>query len=211
MTNGCCGPVGTIGARIMSAMLRGAASQPIPRQATLGRGPLAGGMTRILAVALLGGCAPELDWREVRPSGTAVVALLPCKPQSLARSVSLAGRDLRLSMLACKAGGLTWGLASGDVGEPSHVMTVLEALRVSAVGNLQGVVTRSSGAAVRGATPNEAQGLLEVRGRRPDGTVARGQFLLFAHGTQVFEVMVIGADLPDAAMETYFGSVRVSP
>jgi hypothetical protein len=152
-----------------------------------------------------------LDWREVRPAGTAVVALLPCKPQPTTRTVPLAGQLIRLSMLACKAEGLTWALAAADVGDPTRVGAVLEALRGSAVANLQGAVTRSAPAAVPGATPHAAQAMVEVRGRKPDGAAARGQFLLFSHGTQVFEAMVIGADLPAGATDTFFGSLRVVP
>jgi len=32
------------------------------------------------AMALLAACSPTLNWREVRPEGTRLALLLPCKP-----------------------------------------------------------------------------------------------------------------------------------
>ena len=67
------------------------------------------------------GCAPVLDWREVRPAGSGVSLLFPCKPDSQSRLVRLAGMQVRLVLLACAAGGSTWGLAHADVVDPASV------------------------------------------------------------------------------------------
>lgn len=160
-------------------------------------------------VALGTGCSPTLDWREVRPAGTAVVAMLPCKPNESARSVQLAGQAVRLSMLACKAEDLTWALAAADVVEPARVAPALQALRESTVSNLQGQVVQSTPTGVRGATPHGSLARVLVRGRKPDGTPASGRFVVFAHGTQIFQAIVMGAEVPEPAAETFFDSLRV--
>ncbi|MFO1268454.1 MAG: hypothetical protein U1F67_17830, partial [Rubrivivax sp.] len=46
-----------------------------------------GAVVIALLAAALGACSPALDWREVRPAGTAVVALMPCRPNASTRSV----------------------------------------------------------------------------------------------------------------------------
>lgn len=162
-----------------------------------------------LAGSLLAGCSPALDWREVRPAGTAVVATLPCKPNVSSRTVQLAGQPVRLSMLACKAGDATWALAAADVAEPARVGPALMALRESTRANLQGQVMEAATVSVRGATPNEAQGRVRVDGRKQDGSAASAQFVVFSHGTQVFQAIVMGARRSEPAAETFFESLRV--
>lgn len=162
-----------------------------------------------LLAAALSACSPALDWREVRPAGTAVVALMPCRPTASTRTVPLAGQAVRLSMLACKAQDMTWALAAADVGDPARVAAALAALRESVLANLEGNVVGSEPAPVRGATPGAQAARVRVAGRKPDGSVANGQFVVFAHGSQVFEAVVIGAAVPEAAAGTFFDSLRV--
>jgi hypothetical protein len=162
-----------------------------------------------IVAGLLAGCSPALDWREVRPAGTAVVATLPCKPNASSRTVQLAGHPVRLSMLACKADGTTWALAAADVAEPARVGPALQALRESTRANLQGEVVEAAAVVVRGATPHEAQARVRVGGRKQDGSPASAQFIVFSHGTQVFQAIALGGRWPEPAAETFFESLRV--
>jgi hypothetical protein len=163
----------------------------------------------ISSALALAGCAPALDWREVRAQGTALTFMLPCKPQLSVRSVQLAGQAVRMSLLACKAAELTWGLGFADVGEPARLGPALRALRESTAANLQAQVVRSGPAAVRGATPHDASVDVQLRGRRPDGPPSQGRLAVFAHGTQVFQATVLGESVPDEAAETFFLSLRI--
>ena len=153
-------------------------------------------------------CTPALDWREIRAQGTGVTFMLPCKPQVSARSVQLAGQAVRMSLMACRAGELTWALGFADVAEPARLGAALLALRESTVANLQGQVVRSAPAAVRGATPHEGSVYLQLRGRLPDGASAQGRLAVFAHGTMVFQATVLGESVSDEAAETFFLSLR---
>ena len=163
------------------------------------------------AALSMAACSPALDWREVRPAGTAVVATLPCKPNVSTRTVELAGQVVRLSLLACKAEDLTWALAAADVAEPARVGPALLALRESTRANLQGQVVEAVPAAVRGATPHAAQARVFVRGHRQDGTAASARFIVFSHGTQVFQATVLGARRSESAAATFFDSLRAGP
>jgi hypothetical protein len=176
----------------------------------LGRG---GGRAYGLAAGVLAtaaACSPSLDWREVRPQGTAVNVLLPCKPKRSARMVALAGRPVRMSMLACTAEQWTWALAAADVGEPAQVGPALLALREGALANVQGQVLASQAAVVQGATPHDAGAALRIKGRRPDGAEANVRLVVFSHGTQVFQATVIGSRPPAAAADPFFDSLRVA-
>jgi hypothetical protein len=157
------------------------------------------------------GCSPALDWREVRLPGMAVVATLPCKPNVSTRSVQLADQVVRLSMLSCKADDVTWALAAADVVDPARVGPALQALRESTRANLQGQVAEAGPATVRGATPHEGQSRVRVSGRKQDGSAISAQLIVFSHGTQVFQAIVMGARQPESAAETFFDSLRAGP
>lgn len=195
-------------------MFTGALSSGVVPASARDNGPMqrprAFGWTVAFWVALvLAACAPALDWREVRAQGTAATVLMPCRPQSSMRSVQLAGQAVRMSLLACKAAELTWALGFADVGEPAQLGVALQALRESTLSNLLAQVERSKPAAVRGATPHEASVELHWRGRKPDGAPVQGRLVVFAHGTQVLQALVLGDQVPDEAAEMFLLSLRV--
>jgi len=160
---------------------------------------------------LLAGCAPALDWRDVRPAGTAAILLMPCKPVTQERSLALAGAPVRLSLLACTAAGQTWGLAHADVADPTRVGAALEELRQSAAANVSGGTAHPLPLQVQGATPQAASLRLRFDGRLPDGRPVQMQVAVFAQGTRVFQATALGEHLEAEASETFFGSIRLQP
>lgn len=159
----------------------------------------------------LAACAPSLDWREVRPEGSAAAVLLPCKPSVMAREVRLAGGPVRLLLHACSAGGQTWALAAADMADPRRVAPALDELRAAALANLGAATSTPLALNVPGATPNVSSLRVQADGRLPDGAAVREQVAVFTHGTWVFQATVLGAQLPADGVDTFFGSLRVSP
>ncbi len=168
-------------------------------------------LSALLLGAIGAACAPALDWREVRPAGTAVRALLPCKATGTTRTVTLAGETVRVAMLACKADAWTWAIATADVSDPARVGSALRALGDSTVANVRGHVVSRAPVAVPGATPHDAQAVVQVSGRFPEGAATNVQFVVFSHGTQVFQAIVMGEPLAGSAAEPFFDSLRVAP
>ena len=160
------------------------------------------------AVAGLMACAPALDWRDVRPAGSRLQLLFPCKPTAQERRVALAGPPVALALHACTAGGMTWGLSHVDVVNAGRVAPALAELRAAAAANLGATAGPLLPLPVTGATPNAASGHMRLVGRLPDGTAVQMQVLLFAHGTQVFQATVLGLPLPEEAAENFFASIR---
>lgn len=161
--------------------------------------------------ALAAGCQPALNWREVRPEGTVLRATMPCKPATQARKVDLAGKAVRLSMHACRAGEQTWALAWADVADPSHVASGLRTLREAAQANVLAARAEPWPLQVPGATPNPESGRWRLAGRRPDGRSVTEQLAVFTHGTQVFQATVLGEAIPADAADAFFGALRVQP
>ena len=161
------------------------------------------------ALTMLVACAPELDWREVRPADSALVGLMPCKPDAHERRVELAGRTTTMRLHSCSASGTTWALSWLDVAEPAQTAELITALRSAAAANVGAATGAAAPRLPAGATPHVLSGRSRWQGRRPDGAPVALEQLLFVHGLRVYQAMAIGAAPPPAAVETFFGELRV--
>ncbi len=159
----------------------------------------------------LAACSPTLDWREVRTPGAAVSALMPCKPVAQRRQLSLAATGVVLNLQACTAGGLTWGLVSADVVDPSRVALALDELLAASARNVSAAVAGSEAFAPAGSTPNGRSRRIRLAGTLPDGSPAQLESAVFTHGTWVFQATVLGEKADAEAAGTFFASLRVVP
>jgi hypothetical protein len=154
------------------------------------------------------GCAPDLNWREVRPEGATLVALLPCKPDRQTRVIPLAGAEVSMEVLGCSAGGATWAVATAEVGDPARVAPALAGLRAARTRNLEGREGEVRPAEIAGAASGALR--LTVEGLRPDGTPVREHGLLFAKGTRVFHAAALGDEPSAEALEVFFGGLKLA-
>jgi hypothetical protein len=163
------------------------------------------------AVLFVAACSPALDWREVRPEGSGLVGLMPCRPSVYERKVQLAGPPVPLSLNACSADGLTFALAFADVGDPARVSAALAELRATALANVGADAPQVLPLGVPGATPNPASARLLAAGRLPDGKAVQEQVAVFSHGTRVFQATVVGARVSAEVADNFFGGLRLAP
>jgi hypothetical protein len=164
-----------------------------------------------LAGALMLACAPALDWREVRPAGSGIALLMPCKPDSHARQVRLGPDTVRLELHACSAAGATWAVAFADLGDPARVGPALLELRSAAARNLTATEPQPLPLKVEGATPNPASQRAQWLGRMPDGRAVTEQVAVFAKGTRVYQAIALGDKLDAEAADSFFASLRLGP
>ena len=166
-----------------------------------------GGMRRsaLLGIAALwlAGCSPSLDWHSVPLPGTQLVAELPCRPGRFERDVRVAGMPLKLYMLSCQAGGVTYGVATAEVGDPARVEAVLLALREGAAAAIRSADSPAGALNMRGATPFAGNSSAHLHGRRPDGEEVEEAIRVFGRGTRVFQASAVGARLPEAALRPF--------
>jgi hypothetical protein len=161
-----------------------------------------------LVAASLAACSPTLDWRDVRPAGSDLQLLMPCKPDRQERRLQLSGQPARLVLHVCSAGGQTWGLAFADVGDPARLGDVMQQLMAAAGANIAAVAIQSTPLEVPGATPHRASQKVAYRGLLPDGKPVQMQVAVFAHGTHAFQATVLGGDIPAEAVQTFMESIR---
>lgn len=162
-------------------------------------------------LVLLAACSPALDWREVRPAGSQLQLLFPCKPVQQARRVTLAGQTVRLVLQVCNAGEQTWALAHADLGDPTHLGPALTELLNSAAANLGAAPGTPQPLQVAGATPHEASARWRFSGQLPDGVAVVEEVAVFAYGTRVYQATALGPQLPPELAQTFMGSLRVVP
>lgn len=175
-------------------MISGAAMRPLPR-------PVAALLT---AVAMLTACSPTLNWREVRPEGTRLALLLPCKPDKAQKTVPLGGPATPLSMLGCDAGGATFAVAVAQLGDAAQAAPVLAQWQSLTLANMKAGPAQLAPLKVSGS----AGVLVKAQGRRPDGAVVEGQAAYFAQGAQVFQVVLYADRIAPEVAETFFSSLK---
>ena len=156
-------------------------------------------------------CSPALDWREVQPQGSSVKLLFPCKPAMHEKSVMLAGEPTAIALHVCDADGLTWALTVASVGDPRRITRSLQELRAAAAANVQASNAPLTPQVVRGATPNEQSGAVQLQGHRPDGQVVQQSLLVFAQGLQVYAAAALGRSVTDEVTQAFFTSIHTLP
>ena len=169
------------------------------------------------AFALLGcialvACSPALNWREARPPGSDLLLTFPCKPQHLSRQVTLGGRAVTMQMTGCVAAGMTFALASADVGHARQLAPALATLRASVLANVQGHADALQPSAVAHAVTGLRDAVaMDVSGKVAADRPVREHVVLFAHGTRVYQATALAVGKgwqPDAAA-TFAASIRL--
>ena len=170
------------------------------------------GCARGLLVALLvAGCAPALDWRDIRWPEAALVAQFPCRPARQDRSVPVAGEFVKMSLQVCDADGASFALTVTDVGDPTRVPVVIEGLRDAATRNLGAVGASPEAWTVPGMTPQPQAGQWRLAGRLPDGKALEAVMAITSRGSHVVQLSVSSARLGETQVQPFLDGVRFAP
>ena len=175
-----------------------------------------------VAASLLGlaACNPTFNWRDVRPEGTALSLMLPCKPDKAEKIVPLGEPPAALRLLSCDAGDATFAIAVVDVGDVSRAAAVLAQWQIGALANMKAPpVGQFPGISGKGATEvvslklagaalQPPAVLVKARGQRADGTAVNGQAAYFVQGLQVFQAVIYAAEIKPEVAETFFSSLK---
>lgn len=163
----------------------------------------------LTVLVLLVACSPTLNWREVRPEGTRLALLLPCKPDKAEKVVPLGGPATPLLMLGCDAGGATFAVAVADLGDAAKVAPVLTQWQTLTLANMKaGPAPQVSPLKLPGAASLPPASLVRAEGQGPDGKPVSGQAAYFAQGSQVFQVVMYSPRIAPEAAETFFASLK---
>ncbi len=166
----------------------------------------------LLWLLALGACSPTFNWRELRPQGTPLLALMPCKPEAAERTLPLDGVPTAMHMHSCEAGGHTFAVAWAQVSDASRVPAALAGWRAGALAALH--VDAALAADARTQWPVVVPGAKVQHGVQAEGTGPGGQHAhmraaFFSSGPQVFQAAVYGTRLSDDVLATFFEGLRL--
>lgn len=160
---------------------------------------------------LLAACSPALNWRDVQPDDTALTLLLPCKPDVAQQTVPMGGVSTQLTIQGCDAGGATFAVAVADVGSASQVVRALGQWESVTLAGIKANArdARRDPAKIPGAAGSPAPVLVRALGQRADGSAIYSHALYFAHGTQVFQVLMLASTIAPEAEDMFFSNVKL--
>jgi hypothetical protein len=158
----------------------------------------------------LAACSPTFNWREVRPEGTRLQLLLPCKPDKAQKVVPLGGQATTLAMLGCDAGGATFAVAVADLGDASKAASVLALWQELTLVNMKATPGSRQllPLKISGASADAPVTRVLAQGQRADGATVSGQAAYFAQGPQVFQVVMYAPQMAPEVAETFFSSLK---
>ena len=160
----------------------------------------------VLAVLGASACSPTFNWRELRPQGTPLEALMPCKPESATRPVPLLGTPVPLHMHSCDAGGLTFAVAWAELAEASQAQ---EALQQWQSASLAAIRVQPGGAGRDENWPASVAGVAAAQGVSAQGTDHQGKDLrskavYFEKDGKIYQAAIYGARIDEAVSATFF-------
>lgn len=157
-------------------------------------------------------CSPTFNWRELRPQGTPLQVLMPCKPEHAARSLPMAGAATELNMHSCDTGGLSFAVAWADLGDPARAQVALAEWPRATLAALHMDPAQADAPAL--AWDAQVRGAQQVRGLNAQGTGPQGRTVVvraayFSRGTQVYQAAVYGPAIPAEVSGTFFEAVQL--
>jgi hypothetical protein len=157
------------------------------------------------------GCAPALDWREVRPPDLAWAALFPCRPAEQTRQLKVGDGTTAWRLTVCEAGGVTVAMGDGDLGDPALTGPALRALHGAALQRIGAQGVQALPFRWAGMTPQAEAGHWRMQGQDAGGKPMRVELWLVSHGTRVVQAMMFGQALTDASVQTFSDGLGFPP
>jgi len=154
-------------------------------------------------------CAPTFDWRESRLASSGAVVLFPCRPLTDAKSMTFEALRFDLTLHACRAGGMTFGLAHADLGDATKAAAALHVMRESWSATAGADVLDVREIRVPNARDDEVAIRVHLRLRQPDGRPAEAFAAFLARGSRVYQATVYGAPAQEEAAETFLSGLRL--
>ena len=162
------------------------------------------------ALLLLSACSPTLNWREVRPEGSSLVALFPCKPSQSERQIRLDGLELSLRLTSCEAGDRVFAVTHAHAPIGISGTTLLRALRLAAARSVGSATMKEATLAVSGMSPDPLAGRFHWVGQREDGGVLDIESAFFAAGQDAYQASIVGRSSELEASEMFFSSLGLA-
>lgn len=160
----------------------------------------------MISVLALLACSPSLNWRECRNAEAHYTVLLPAKPSSHSRTVTLADMKIDMHMTAAEADEMNFAVASALINDAAQRSQALALMQQAMVKNIAGSVTHQKTLTLKDGTEAIE---IEASGALANGSTMR-LFARFAMKDQrVYQAVAIGsshklsADIADTFLASF--------
>jgi hypothetical protein len=161
------------------------------------------------ALLLAAACTPTLNWREVPVESTGLRATFPCKPDTAERSLAFApGKSIVVHAVGCEAGGASFAVLYGDVGQAGEVAAALAQWKQASLAASKSRIEKEERWQPAGALGLSGSTMTRAAGQHADGRAVQSQGAYFARGTQVFQAVVYADRLTPEMTEPFFAGMR---
>jgi hypothetical protein len=161
------------------------------------------------ALLLAAACTPTFNWRELTLEPTGLHAVFPCKPDRIEHRVELApGRSLLLHATGCEAGGATFVVLQGDLGDKPALADTLAQWKQASAATIKSTASMEQPWQPAGALGLPQSAVVRSSGQRPDGKPLQSQAAYFARGTSVFQAVVYAQSITPQMSEPFFAGLR---
>ena len=160
-----------------------------------------------IALATLTACNPTFNWRDVRPDGTQLALLMPCKPDKAQKTVPMAGEPTELTLLSCDAGGATFAVAAADVKDASKAAATLAQWQSATLANIKAAPT-APGVAFKPTGSASGGVMVKATGQRANGQAVSSQAAYFAQGSRVFQAVMYADQIAPDVADTFFSGLK---
>ena len=96
----------------------------------------------ILLGALLGGCTPTHDWREIRQERPSFSVLMPAKPSSQTREIKLGEAKVSMTMTAVEVDHATYAVGSVELADSKAAKDAMLQMKTALVGRLDNKIRK---------------------------------------------------------------------
>lgn len=164
-------------------------------------------LTALTTLTLLTACSPTFNWRDVRPDGTRLALLLPCKPDKAHKAVPIAGQQVEINLLNCDAGGVTFAVSTADVSDAAKTGAVLAQWQSAALINIKAALPVSRDAFVLQGLASGGV-VVKATGQRSNGQAVNSHAVYFAQGSRIFQAVIYADKIDPDVADTFFSSLK---
>ncbi|MFM2402533.1 MAG: hypothetical protein RL223_413 [Pseudomonadota bacterium] len=171
--------------------------------------PIGWGGLWLSAAAVLSGCAPVDDWREVRVGAAGLTVRFPCRPEREQRPWSPSAAPRPAELLSCRHQDALYAVFSAELAGPDEVRAALLRLPAVTATRWHARLVDERLAVPVGATPWPQSRWQHLQGQADAVGPVSVQMQVFGHGLAVHQVTVVTPErAASAAADTFLAGIR---
>lgn len=172
-------------------------------------------ITLVISLLALAACTPKYDWRQVRSADAPYTVMLPAKPATHTRPITIDGAEVAMIMTAAEVDGTVFAVGTAELPDAAQAQSTLAAMKVAMLKNIDGQIkldkTTASGTGTGQMTVNDVEAV------GPSGADSKNASRMLvarfvAKDKWVYQAIVVGPEkaMSREAIDTFLASFKVN-